>query len=114
MGLKILYVENHPLFAKTVVTQFLVSHEVLVVPSIAEARQALQKKAYDLALVDFDLDDGKGAELVEQIHMEFPELRIIGVSAHAAGNEALLRAGANAICGKMEFDRIESVIRSVG
>jgi atypical dual specificity phosphatase len=37
----------------------------------------------------------------------------IGVSSHDEGNAALLRAGAVAVCSKMHFDRIQSVIDSV-
>lgn len=111
--MRILYVENHPVFAKTVVTQFLLGHEVVTVPSVGQARLALAEKSYDLLLVDYDLDDGKGEELVKEIRQSNSTLPIIGVSAHAVGNQALLQAGANAICGKMEFDRIQEIIESL-
>jgi atypical dual specificity phosphatase len=40
-------------------------------------------------------------------------MRAIGVSSHDEGNAALLRAGAVAVCSKMHFDRVQSVIDSV-
>jgi len=72
--MKILYVENHAVFADTVTRKFLPNHSVTVAPSLADARQALAKGRFDLLLIDFD------------------------------------RAGANAICSKMQFDQIQSVI----
>jgi DNA-binding NarL/FixJ family response regulator len=111
MRLKILFVENHSVFARTVVAQFLAKHDVSVVPSLFEARHA--QNVYDLILVDFDLDDGKGDEFVREIRCVCPKMKIIGVSAREAGNEALLRAGADAVCGKMEFDQIDQIINKV-
>lgn len=106
----ILYVENHSVFATQVCQHFLSGHAVQVVPSLAAARQALATEKYELLLVDYDLDDGKGDELVRACRVSHPTLQIIAASAHEAGNAALLRAGASAICGKMEFDSIQSVI----
>jgi DNA-binding NtrC family response regulator len=111
--MKILYVENHAIFASQVCQQFLSEHVVRVVSSLAAARQALASSSYELLLVDYDLDDGKGDELVWACHVLHPTLRIIAVSAHEAGNAALLKAGACAVCGKMEFDKIQDVIRSL-
>ena len=57
--MKILFVENHPIFAKQVINCFLSEHEVTVVPSLAAARVNLDKGHYEIILVDYDLDDGK-------------------------------------------------------
>lgn len=108
--MKILYVENHAIFAAQVCREFLSAFDVTVVPSIAAAHQALAAESYELLIVDYDLDDGKGDELVRACRVTRPALKIIAASSHEAGNSALLKAGASAICGKMEFDRIQSVI----
>jgi DNA-binding response OmpR family regulator len=108
---RILYVENHAVFADTVTRQFLSKHSVIVVPSIAAAKDALRKYDFELLLVDYDLDDGKGDELVRSVAVG--KMVIIGVSSHEAGNNALLKAGANAVCSKMEFDKIGGVIARV-
>jgi RimJ/RimL family protein N-acetyltransferase len=63
--------------------------------------------------VDYDLDDGKGDELVSACRALHPDLRIIAVSAHGAGNAALVSAGAHAVCGKLDFDKIQSVIQTL-
>jgi O-acetyl-ADP-ribose deacetylase (regulator of RNase III) len=111
--LRILYVENHPVFADTVINQFLTQHAVTVASSLAEARRALATANFDLSLVDYDLNDGKGDALLRELHASGKAIPTIGVSSHDEGNTALLRAGAVAVCSKMQFDRIQSVIDSV-
>ena len=108
--MNILYLENHAVFAKQVTRQFLAAHRVTVVPSLSAARSALASGSYDLVLSDYDLDDGKGEEFVRECHVARPNLPIIAVSSHETGNTALLKAGASAVCSKMEFDHIQQVI----
>jgi DNA-binding response OmpR family regulator len=108
--MKILFVENHSIFAKQVISCFLSAHEVTVVPSLAIARINLKSNHYDVVLVDYDLDDGKGAELIRELRKQGSALRMIGVSAHENGNTALLQAGADAICSKMNFDHIQEIL----
>jgi DNA-binding response OmpR family regulator len=109
----ILYIENHTIFAQQVMQQFLAAHQVTVAPSLAAARRAIASGHYDLVLSDYDLDDGKGDEFVRECRTAHPGLPIIAVSSHEAGNAALLKAGASAVCSKMEFDRIQQVIGSL-
>jgi len=108
--MKILFVENHSIFATQVTTHFLPAHQVTVVPSLSQARSSLESKQYDLLLVDYDLDDGKGEELVRELRNAGNTIRIIGVSAREEGNAALREAGVDAICSKMEFNRIQEFI----
>ena len=98
--MRILYVENQAPFAVDVCRQFLSTHTVTVVPSL-------------LALVDYDLDDGKGDELIRELAQAYPQTISIGVSSHEDGNSALLRTGAAAVCSKMRFEDIQQVIESV-
>jgi DNA-binding response OmpR family regulator len=106
----ILFVENHPRFASITVKTFLSAHAVTVVPCVAAARQALSASSFDAVLVDYDLDDGKGAELVQEMQSQVNRAIIIAASSHAAGNQALLQAGADAVCSKMDFTNIESIM----
>ena len=111
--MNILYVENHAVFAANVISQFLSQHSVTVAPSLVAARQALEVGRFDLLLVDYDLDDGKGDELVSELNTTGKAVAVIGVSSHEEGNTAMLRAGAVAVCSKMQFDQIQSVIDTV-
>jgi CheY-like chemotaxis protein len=60
--------------------------------------------------VDYDLLDGKGARLVRQLRALEDPTPVVAISAHAAGNEALLEAGANVACPKAEKDRLPEVL----
>jgi len=111
--MRILYVENHAAFAETVRQKFLSQHLVKIVPSLSAAREQMHGNEFDLLLVDYDLDDGKGAELVREVRACANRIAIIGVSSHEEGNAALLQAGADAICSKMDFDQIQSVIEHI-
>jgi DNA-binding response OmpR family regulator len=108
--LRILFIENHSVFAQQAKIHFLSEHEVTVVPSLLGARAELASSRFDLLLVDYDLDDGKGEELVRELREAGNKIRIFGVSAREEGNAALRQAGVDAICGKMEFDRIQELI----
>ena len=111
--MNILYVENHSVFAATVIRQFLSQHLVTLVPSKSAALLAMKSEKFDLLLVDFDLDDGKGNELVTMLRQAGNNTPIIGVSSHDDGNAALLKAGATAVCCKMQFDEIQAVMDSI-
>lgn len=108
--LRILFVENHPHFSKAVIKQFLMDHEVIVVPSIAAAKEACEMSSFEVALVDYDLDDGKGDDFVRYVTDKGIGVRIIACSSHDRGNAALVKAGAVAVCPKMEFSNIKEVL----
>jgi DNA-binding NarL/FixJ family response regulator len=93
--------------------QFLAAHELTVVPSLADARAALSASRFDAVLLDYDLDDGKGAALVEFVRQLPARVAVVATSSHSDGNAALLAAGADAACPKTRFAEIEAVLASV-
>ncbi len=109
----ILWVENHPQFARIAARQFLAGHAVTVVPSLAEALAALAAGPFDAVLIDYDLDDGKGDELVRELCVKPGRPRLVATSSHEEGNRALLAAGADAVCGKLRFAQIAEVLARV-
>jgi DNA-binding NarL/FixJ family response regulator len=106
----ILYLENHSVFARQVIAQFLSAHRVTVVPSLSAARKAVASSNFDLIMCDYDLDDGKGDVFVRESRNAYPQIPIIAVSSHDRGNAALIAAGACGVCNKMEFDGIQQLI----
>lgn len=111
---RLLLVENHLVFARTVIEEFLTEYEVDVVTTVARAHAAIEEGAvYDCVLVDYDLDDGKGDELIGVVRVISPEMPIVGVSARAGGNARLLAAGANMVCAKSDFTRVPRMLRSL-
>jgi CheY-like chemotaxis protein len=108
---RLLWVENHATFARVAGRQFLSAYDVTVVPTLAAAREALRDAAFAAVLLDYDLDDGKGTELIGTVRQMQPPPVVVATSAKDAGNEALLAAGAQAACNKTRFAQIEAVLR---
>jgi DNA-binding response OmpR family regulator len=111
---RILFVENHPVFAELVSKQFLAEHEVVILSKISEARSLIAESNFDAVLVDYDLDDGKGTLMVEFLRSFGFGGVVVAVSSHEEGNQALLRAGATAVCSKLEFHKISLILSSRG
>ena len=113
-NIRILFIENHAVFAKTVTQIFLAAYQVKVVPSMQSALEELKSNSrYHLILIDYDLDDCKGDEITKKIRQTYPDIKIIATSSHSKGNNLMFKAGAHAICGKMEFKKIQSVIDDI-
>lgn len=108
--MNILYVENHARFARITIASFLSEHALEVQPSVASALETLQTKVFDAILVDYDLDDGKGDSVVRVAAQMQPRPRIIAISAHDEGNAALVAAGADAICPKLNLASIGRIL----
>lgn len=89
---------------------FLAAHELVIVPTIAAARAAAEGSDFEAALVDYDLDDGKGDEFVRWARVARPQLPIVAVSARAEGNDELVAAGAEHVCAKINFARLSAVL----
>ena len=89
---------------------------LLVVASLAEARACLAQQPVALALVDLQLPDGNGRELIEQLRADDPGLGILVVSAWSSEESILgaLRAGATGYVLKERDDiEVSLSIRSV-
>jgi len=111
--MRILFVENHHTFSSLVADKFLSAHEVLIVATLEHARLELSGDAWDVVLIDHDLDDGDGVELVRELDRLSQRPYIIGVSAYPHLNEALKNAGADTTCGKLDFAEIQAVLESL-
>lgn len=64
--------------------------------TLAEARQLLAGRSYDLCLTDMRLPDGNGLQLVEHIQNNFPRLPVAVITAHGSVDTAIesMKAGA--------------------
>lgn len=110
---KILMVEDHEIFARNVIREFLSEHEVTVVSSVEAARREFEDAPFDVLLVDYDLEDDKGDEFVRWVRARFDSTRIVATSSHDYGNEMLEAAGADAVCSKMDFGKIGAVLAAI-
>ena len=115
-----LVVEDEPLLQQRLcrlLMQLGYARDALVfAASLAEARDCLAVQPVALALVDLQLPDGNGRELIEQLRADDPGLGILVVSAWSSEDSILgaLRAGATGYVLK-ERDDLEVMlsIRSV-
>ncbi len=108
--MRILFVDNHLEFTRAVIEQFLVAHEVVVTSTISAAKEQAMSRSFDIVLVDYDLDDGRGDELVRWLRSVGTHATLVAISARDLGNEALVAAGADAVCRKLEFSKITTLI----
>jgi DNA-binding response OmpR family regulator len=111
---RILYVEDQRTFAEVVAAQFLASHLVVFAETIAAARAALAgEPMFDAVLVDYDLPDGKGTEVIRHLRGScFPGV-LIGVSAKEDGNAELRASGAHAVRRKAQLQGIGSLLEAL-
>src|SRR5262245_54496273 len=111
--MRLLFVENHAVFADVVARQFLAAHEVLRVASVAAALACAPDGDFDAILVDYDLDDGVGTAVVRALRRRGDRTPIVAISSRDDGNAALTRVGADAVCSKLHFAAIDAVLARV-
>lgn len=68
---RVLYVEDDPDLPR-IVQELLRGTTLSHVTTLAEAREALRAKTFDLVLLDLDLPDGSGLELLPELQLETP------------------------------------------
>lgn len=116
----VLVVEDEPLLQQRlggVLRQLGYTNDALIfAASLAEARAVLAEQPLGLALVDLQLPDGNGRDLIEQLRADDPGLGILVVSAWSSEELILsaLRAGATGYVLKQRDDfEVMLSIRSV-
>jgi PAS domain S-box-containing protein len=106
----ILLVDDHPMVRERL-AEVINRESDLMVCAEAEDRhtdiEAIQKSAPGLAIVDLTLKDSSGLELIKDIHVRWPQLKILVVSMHdeSLHAERVLRAGARGYITKQEATR---------
>ncbi|HEX9995630.1 MAG TPA: response regulator [Abditibacterium sp.] len=108
--MKILFVEDNLRFVRVAAGQFLKSHEIINATSVAQGLEQLEQQVFEVVLIDYDLPDGKGDAIAAIASKLTKKPFIVAVSSHEMGNIALRKAGANAICSKMNFSAISSIL----
>ncbi|WP_166507032.1 PAS domain S-box protein [Frigidibacter mobilis] len=77
----ILHVEDDGDFAEVFRSAFGARAEVLGAASLAEARPMLRDRRFDLIVIDWELPDGSGIALLDQIGQLQPSVPVYGLSA---------------------------------
>ena len=58
---KVLFIENHQVFAETVIRRVLAGHEVALVPTVAEAK-GIMSQSFNVALVLHGVEGGYSSD----------------------------------------------------
>jgi len=81
---RILHVEDDSDFAEVLTTSLGVGLDVIKAATLREAQELIKEQAFDLFIIDWELPDGDGAMLLENISRLHQGTPVIGLSAHDA------------------------------
>ncbi len=81
---EILIVDDE-IYIRKLYTEFLSreGHDILSVTSCQEALQMIKKRNFDLVILDIELQDSNGLEILKQLKTENPDLSVILNSAYS-------------------------------
>jgi DNA-binding NarL/FixJ family response regulator len=105
---RVLLIEDHALFRESLalLLEWRLGLESIEAGSLAEGRRVLSavKDMADLAIIDLDLPDGDGSELIEHLHETEPDVPILAFTANRSlvRRARALEAGADEVVAKME------------
>ena len=104
---RVLLIEDHALFRESLalLLEWRLQVESVQAGSLAEGRRVLGavNGAADFAIIDLDLPDGDGSELIEQLHETRPDVPILAFTADQsmAKRARAMEAGADEVLAKM-------------
>jgi DNA-binding NarL/FixJ family response regulator len=111
---RVLLIENHALFRESLalLLNWEMGLESIEAGSLAEGHRVLgaANGMADLAIIDLDLPDGDGSELIERLHQTEPDVPIVAFSADRslARHARALEVGADEVLAKSAH--VEQVI----
>jgi DNA-binding NarL/FixJ family response regulator len=112
-----LLVEDHALFREglMLLLRWRMGMESVEAGSLAEGRRALSdpKSVADVAIINIDLPDGDGSELIEQLHKAKPDVPVLALTADRGlvRRARALEAGADEVLAKTT--PVEQIIDAV-
>lgn len=103
--MKLLLLEDHPIFrfgVRQLIAQRWPDALIEETGTLANALNTVRKTSFDLALVDLNLPDSEGIEVVSQLHRAVPGLRllVLSLNAEAAYAQRALKTGASGYLAK--------------
>lgn len=119
MPTRILIVDDHPLVRQGLIGLLSTQPDFEVcgeASGIAEARRVAAEAHPDVAIIDLTLEDGSGIDLLKDLRVAHPELKLLVLTMHdeLVFAERALRAGALGYVNKQEVSRtIVSAIREI-
>ncbi len=116
---RIVLVDDHPLVREGLAALIRATPDLVVtgeVGSAAETLQLLETETPDLILLDLGLPGANGIELLKDVHVRYPQIRVLVLSMHEESvyAERVLRAGGQGYIMKHEpGETIVEAIRCV-
>ena len=104
---RVLLVEDHAMFREglTLLLEWRLGLESMEAGSLDEGHRVLgaAKGRVDLAIIELDLPDGDGSELIERLHQSEPHVPIVAFTAERSleRHARALEAGADEVLAKM-------------
>ena len=116
---KVVLVEDHPI-VREMMAQMLSNHDefdvIATADSIAESKVLIARMYPDLVVLDVELSDGSGIDLAKELKFEYPDLKIIFLTAHRDAATVLSAINAEAegyivksVSCKLLLDAIKTV-----
>ena len=116
---RILVVDDHPLIREGLAARIAPQPDMEICGEAGNANEALeqvQATRPDLVIIDIQLTESHGIELIKEIQRRYPRLKMLVVSAYDESlyAERALRAGADGYINKRELqDNILDALRTV-
>jgi DNA-binding NtrC family response regulator len=88
--------------------------EVQAVPSVAKVRETLSTRSFDAAIIDQNLPDGKGVDLIEELRGTNPDMAIVvitGVADIPLAVETMRRGADNFLTKPVNLENLEVFLR---
>ncbi|PJF27174.1 MAG: DNA-binding response regulator [Phototrophicales bacterium] len=118
-SISVLIVDDHPLFRDGLQQAVEIEDDLVVVGQCATGADALRQAAElqpDVMLLDINLPDLNGLQIMRQLKNEYSEISIIVLTAYHDSEQVLhaMRAGASAYCPKdITQEQLVGIIRDV-
>jgi two-component system response regulator RegA len=82
---QIMYIEDDPVLASVTVRSFTRrGYGITHFPSLATVKETCRPQSYDWALLDLKLGDGSSLELIEDILLQQPQMKVVVLTGYAS------------------------------
>lgn len=110
---RILHVEDDPLIYEMVRVLLRGKVDLVLAPSLHEAHEKLRSDVFDLILLDVELTDGSGLDLIRDLDEVEYMPQVVIFSAHEVGNEITQKVKAALVKSRDSRKELINVIMSV-
>jgi CheY-like chemotaxis protein len=111
--MKILYCEDSEEFRKMTIENYLTDHQVTVVSDGREGIEVFDAMSFDLVLLDYEMREVHGPEVVRHIRKRDRKIPVVAVSMSDLLNEKLLALGATLAVPKRHIEDLFTLLPSI-